>query len=227
MRLSEQHKDALTELINISFARTASSLSELTGHRVLLEVPHVSMHPISELGSRLADFIQGDVATVQQLFTGSISGNALLLLNYEGAVELTDLLLPSESRLSHRLDSARSEVLTEIGNILLNACLGMFGNLLHIKVSFSVPRLHLEALDGLLSSIIIGKDELRYALVVSTTFRVRGSSVTGYLMLVLGVASLECLVNAVEVWADIPVPSLPESSNNSEIQLNANEITHI
>jgi chemotaxis protein CheC len=54
----------------------------------------------------------------------------------------------------------------------------MFGNMLRVQVSFSVPRLHLESLSSVLRSLIIGKEELRYALVVYTTFRMRDSEVT-------------------------------------------------
>ena len=204
MLLTEDQKDALTEFINIGFARTATSLSELTGYRVMLEVPQVSIHPISELAPKLGTFVQGEVATVQQIFTGPVSGNALLLLNYEGAVMLTDLLTPPGNP-THRLDTSAAEVLTEVGNILLNACLGMFGNLLQIQISFSVPRLHLEALDGLLHSLIIGKDELRYAMVIYTAFHIRESAVDGYLVMVLGVASLDCLLQAIDQWANIEV----------------------
>lgn len=207
MLLTEDQKDALTELINIGFARTATSLSELTGYRVMLEVPQVSIHPISELAAKLATFVQGEVATVQQIFTGPVSGNALLLLNYEGAVTLTDLLTPPGSPNTHRLDASAAEVLTEVGNILLNACLGMFGNLLQIQISFSVPRLHLEALDGLLHSLVIGKEELRYAMVVYTAFHIRESAIDGYMVMVLGVASLDCLIQAIDDWANSGVPS--------------------
>lgn len=205
MLLTEEQKDALTEFINIGFARTATSLSELTGYRVMLEVPQVSIHPIAELAPKLGTFVQGEVATVQQIFTGPVSGNALLLLNYEGAVMLTDLLTPPETSHTQRLDASAAEVLTEVGNILLNACLGMFGNLLQIQISFSVPRLHLEALDGLLHSLIIGKEELRYAMVIYTAFHIRESAVDGYLVMVLGVASLDCLLQAIDQWADIEV----------------------
>ena len=205
MLLTDDQKDALTELINIGFSRTAASLSELTGYRVCLDVPQVSIHPIRDLAAKLATYVEGEVATVQQIFTGPVSGNALLLLNYEGAVTLTDLFTPDKSLLTHRLDAAASEVLTEIGNILLNACLGIFGNLLEIQISFSVPRLHLEALDGLLNSLVIGKDELRYAMVIYTAFHIRETSVTGYLVMVLGVASLECLIGAIDRWANVPI----------------------
>ncbi|MDT9199341.1 chemotaxis protein CheC [Limnospira fusiformis KN01] len=209
MILTEKQKDALTELINIGFARTANSLSQLTGHRILLDVPQVSIHPIEELAAKLASFVHGEIATVQQIFTGPVSGNALLLLNYEGAVMLSRLVSPEGSPSSDRLDVPAGEVLTEIGNILLNSCLSVFGNLLEIQISFSVPRLYLEALDGLIHSLIIGKEEVRYAMVMYTSFKMREDSVNGYLVLVLGVVSLEKLLELIDSWADEAVaPSL-------------------
>ncbi|HEY9703716.1 MAG TPA: chemotaxis protein CheC [Allocoleopsis sp.] len=203
MLLNEDQKDALKELINIGFSRTASSLSELTGSRVILQVPDVSIFPIEKLVSELSNLITGEVATVQQIFSGSVSGNALLLLNYEGALMLTQLLDPETSSSQAKLQESSAEILTEVGNILLNACLSVFGNLLQMQVYFSVPRLHLEALNGLLNSLVIGKDkdELRYALVVSTSFCLRDNSVQGYLVIILGVSSLDSLITAVDHWA--------------------------
>lgn len=209
MILTEKQKDALTELINIGFARTANSLSQLTGHRIWLDVPQVYIHPIEELAGKLASFVNGEIATVQQIFTGPVSGNALLLLNYEGAVMLSRLVSPEGSPSSDRLDVPAGEVLTEIGNILLNSCLSVFGNILEIQISFSVPRLYLEALDGLIQSLIIGKEEVRYAMVMYTSFKMREDSVNGYLVLVLGVVSLEKLLELIDSWADEAVaPSL-------------------
>ncbi|HUK92190.1 MAG TPA: chemotaxis protein CheC [Blastocatellia bacterium] len=200
MELTEQQRDALSELINIAFARTAASLSELTGHRVLLDVPKVAIFPINQLGPALAEFLPAEVATVHQVFTGPVTGDALLLLNYEGAVTLTDLLTGHSG--SDGLNTSAREVLTEVGNILLNACLGMFGNLLQVHVSFSVPRLHLETLDALLRSFVVGQEGLRYALVVYTAFRLRDSAVSGYLVIALNVASLDRLIQEAETWEE-------------------------
>jgi chemotaxis protein CheC len=199
MQLTERQNDALTELINIAFSRTAASLSELTGHRVMLDVPKVDIYPVNELATRLARFIPSELASVHQIFTGSLTGDALLLLNYDGAVTLTDLLT-EEAMHSHRLNESAREVLTEVGNILLNACLGVFGNLLQVRISFSIPRLHLETLDRLIRSLVIEKDELRYALVVYTAFRVRDSAISGYLVMALSVTSLDHLIQEVENW---------------------------
>jgi chemotaxis protein CheC len=199
VKLTERQSDALSELINIAFARTGAALSELTGHRVVLNPPEVAVYETKELGGALAKFVPGDVASIHQVFAGPVAGDALLLLNYEGAVHLTDLLT-DEHKTSIYLDESAREVLTEVGNILLNACLGMFGNLLNVHVTFSVPRLHLETLDELLASLTNGKTDLHYALVVYTAFQIRDSSVKGYLVIVLSVASLDRLIQEVDAW---------------------------
>jgi chemotaxis protein CheC len=201
MVLTEKQSDALGELINIGFARTAASLSELSGHRVLLDAPTVDVFAIEDLPATVGALIKEEVATVHQIFSGPVAGDALLILNYEGAVTLTDLLC-ERRRHSLRLDDTSREALTEIGNILLNACLGTFGNMLHVHVSFSMPRLHLESLDDLLRSLTIGSEELRYAIVASTAFHIREGAVSGYLVIVLGVSSLDRLIHAIEDWEE-------------------------
>jgi chemotaxis protein CheC len=201
MLLTEKQRDALGEVINIAFARTAASLSELSGHRVLLDAPGVEVLAIDEVPAALANFIKQEVVSVHQIFSGPVAGDALLMLNYDGAVTLTDLLCEYHPH-SSTLDASAREALTEVGNILLNACLGVFGNLLHVHVSFSMPRLHLESLDKMLRSITIGAEDLRYAVVVSTEFRIKESAVSGYLAIVLGVSSLDRLLRAIESWED-------------------------
>ena len=202
MLLTEKQRDALGEVINIAFARTAASLSELSGHRVLLDAPGIDVIPIQDVSRALSNFIKAEeVVTVHQIFSGPVAGDALLMLDDRGARTLTDLLcappLPSSG-----LDEADREALTEVGNILLNACLGVFGNLLHVHVTFSMPRLYLENLDKMLRSIIIGTEDLRFGVVVSTEFRIKESAVSGYLALVVGVSSLERLLNAIERWEE-------------------------
>ena len=203
MELSELQRDALTELINIGFGRAAASLSRITGHRVVLEVPQVAIHPINEVNAALSGVVRGDIATVHQVFSGPVAGDALLVLDTAGA-SLIKQLLTDEMPLPLAMDASGQEVITEVGNILLNACLGMFGNLLKVQVSFSVPRLTLETLGIVLDSISVERQELRYALVVHAAFRLRDNSLSGYLVIMLGVSSLDRLLTAVEVWQHDP-----------------------
>src|SRR5579862_2837192 len=92
MELTPSQSDALTELINIGYARAAAALSELTGHRISLQVPDVAIHLMSEIPGKLERLIKGEVASVNQVFSGPISGNAILLLDREAALLLNQVL---------------------------------------------------------------------------------------------------------------------------------------
>ena len=199
MELTQVQEDALIELLNIGFGRAGASLSQLTGHRVVLEVPQVSVHPIAELEVVLRAVVTDEVASVHQIFSGPVAGDALLLLEHRAAGMLKELLT-NEAPLPLPLDASAREVLTEVGNILLNACLGTFGNLLQVQVSFSIPHLNLESVSDILRSLLVQREGLRYALVVHAGFRLRDAEVTGYLVIVLSVASLDRLIRAVEQW---------------------------
>jgi chemotaxis protein CheC len=197
--LNERQSDALAELINIAFGLTAAKLSEISGQRVLLEPPTIASHPIEGLAREMDVFSAGDVISVHQLFTGPFSGDAILCLNSEGAVKLSNILIEEHLQLKE-LDNSAGEIVTEIGNMLLSACLGVFGNLLQLHVSFSVPELHRDSLQQFLSSLTIAGTEMRYAIVINSTFNIMESGVAGRIAIVLSVSSLERLIQAVDLW---------------------------
>jgi chemotaxis protein CheC len=199
MELNSAQRDALVELLNIGFGRAASALSQLTGQRVLLEVPQISVQPVELLDTALRPLLADEVASVHQIFSGNVAGDALLVLDYTAAGMLKELLT-DEAPLPLQLDASAREVLTEVGNILLNACLGTFGNILQVQVSFSVPQLSLESLQAVVQSLLVNREGVRYSMIVHAGFRLRDTEVKGYIVIVLSVASLDRLLRAVEQW---------------------------
>src|SRR6476659_5459726 len=183
MELTATQQDALTELINIGYARAAAALSDLTGHRISLEVPEVAIHLIPEIKSRLQKVIEGEIISVNQVFSGAINGNAILLLDRKAALLLNSLLTDRDE--ATEFDGAAREVITEVGNIVLNACLGAFGNLLKVQVTFTVPYLQVDKMEKVLRSITVAGDELEYAMIIHTRFQMRASGVSGYLVIIL------------------------------------------
>lgn len=197
MMLTDHQRDVLNELLNISFARTAASLSELTQERVLLDAPRVTVRPLHEVMITMNSVMVNETATVHQSFAGTMAGDAFLLLAPEDAVLLTNLLTDEHGH-SRQLDLSAREVLMEVGNILLNACLGTLGNILQMHISFSVPRFHIESLTSLLNTISVEQEGARYALVIYTSFRLRDDAVHGYLLIVVAVDALDTLLQALE-----------------------------
>lgn len=200
MELSASQKDTLTELINIGYARAAGALSDLTGHRIALAVPEVAIHEIENITPLLHEVVNGEVTSVNQFFGGSITGNAILLLDKPAALLLNRLL--TDRPQAADLDDSAREVIVEVGNIVLNACLGVFGNLLHVQISFSVPHLEVDDIETLLKSIRIQDQSFRYALMIHTRFHLRASDVSGYLVIILGMSSLERVLLELRKWEE-------------------------
>lgn len=206
MKLGPIEHDALSELFNIGLHRAAASLSELTGQRIVVDTPRLWACPIGEIGEQLIELVDGELATVHQIFHGTVSGDAVLLLEYDKAALLAGELTNGEVGLGGQLDQSAREVLAEVGNIVLSACLSAFGDILNVTVSFSVPRIHIESVEELIRSVLIGDEELQYALIAATRFQMSQLEVGGYLIFVLGLTSLswvtESLVKAISDAAD-------------------------
>lgn len=201
MDLTLTQKDALTELINIGYGRAAAALSEMTGYRIMLEVPQLTLLDIDEVGPRLGWLVGDEVACVSQYFSGSIAGNAMLLLDQSAALTLSQLINDVDSRWEPSTIDHR-ETIREVGNVVLNACLGMFGNLLKVHVAFTVPRLQLDNVDAVLRSSTIQTVQLTHALMVKTQFHLRATNLGGYLVIILGLTSLVRVLHELERWEE-------------------------
>jgi chemotaxis protein CheC len=193
---SEFDADALAELFNVGLHRAAASLSEITGQRIAMAMPRLVICDISEIEQRLADLIEGEIATVHQLFGGAVAGDAVLLMEHDKAAALARLMTDGEAALGGRLDQSGREVLAEVGNIVLGACLSGFGDMLHVPVSFSVPRIHIESLKSILASLVVDTGEAQFAMVAATQFKLSTLAVDGYMVVAVGSKSLDRIAKA-------------------------------
>ena len=188
--------DALTELFNVGLHRAAASLSELTNQRILVDLPRLWVCHIDETHERLLELLDGDLATVHQIFRGTVTGDAVLVLDYDSATRLAALMTDGTVALGGRLDQSAREVLAEVGNVILSSCLSSFGDMLQVAVSFSVPRIHVESLEGLLRSLRVDSSDMSYTLLAATRFRLSEGEVGGFLIVAVGMTSLALISRA-------------------------------
>ena len=190
MNLDEFETDALAELFNVGLHRAAASLSEITGQRILVDMPRLVVCRSTEIEQQLPNLLGGDIATVHQVFGGAVAGDAVLLIEQEKAALLAKLMTAGEAAPGGRLDQSAREVLVEIGNIVLGACLSGFGDMLQTPVTFSIPRIHVESLPNVLRSLIVNTDEVQYAVIVATQFRLSELAADGFMIIAVGAKSL-------------------------------------
>lgn len=200
MNVTATQEDALRELINIGYGRAAAALSELTQVRVMLEAPRLTVLDIAEVEPALRPLFADGLTCVNQVFSGPLAGNALLLLDGRSAKLLSGLVARPAREVAGQPEL--TETLIEVGNIVLSACLGVFGHLLRFQVGFTVPELSVGSVASLFRTFTVDSDPLSSALLVHTRFTLRESNVKGYLGILLGISSTERLLAAVDEWGE-------------------------
>jgi len=191
--LSENAMDALSELFNVGLHRAAASLSSITGQPIVVDRPKLVICEVSDIERPLAELVGGEIATVHQIFGGAVAGDAVLLIEHEKAAALARLMTGGEAAAGGRLDQSGREVLVEIGNIVLGACLSGFGDMLKVPVSLSVPRIHIDSLRTILASLVGDGEVAQFAVIVSTRFRLSQLAVDGYMIIAVGAKSLNLI----------------------------------
>lgn len=129
--------DSYRELANVAMGRAADLLARLLDVFVLLPIPNVSMLEISDLRMALNQVADEDrLSAVCQGFIGAgIAGEALLMFNESSFADIAELMHYS----GEIDDAAQLELLMDIANILLGACLTGIADQLDISFSQSHP----------------------------------------------------------------------------------------
>lgn len=136
--LTELERDALAELANIGVSRAAASLRKMVGQQVLLSVPSVEVVTQKAAGALVAEREGDNLVAVQQAFSGSFSGRAMLIFPQAKSLTLIRAIIgpdiaPNEAK------NFEEEALAETGNIIINGCLATMANILQQSLSVSLP----------------------------------------------------------------------------------------
>lgn len=196
--LTTIQKETLSEVITLGIGRAAQTLSELLGEPVALNVPHVSLHPVAELEDRLRDRVPEPVTSVHQVFSGAFSGDALMVFPVDTAQRLVRLIIRAQG-LEGQVPETDLSTLMEIGNMVINAVLSTFGEMLQVEITFSVPNVAVETVGSIIRSVSRQRfPVVQYFLLIETDFQIARLDIEGHLVLLIGVDSAELLLEAVQ-----------------------------
>jgi chemotaxis protein CheC len=187
-------KDALKEIINIGVGKAAGMLNELLNNHIILQVPQVEVVPFSEIEREFNLMRHLSVSAVRLKFKGPITGVSSLVFPPDSASKLVDVLVGEES-LSCDLDSIKIGTLSEVGNIILNAVMGAFGNLLETRLIYTIPAY----MEGSMASVLhLDMDQDASVLSATTHFTVESERIEGEIILLFEIGSFDALRAAVE-----------------------------
>lgn len=190
--LSELQLDALTEIFNIGTGRAAASLSDIVGSAVALSVPRIQLLPPTDITAAMFSLRHLRGAAVRQTFSGSMDTNALLLFTEAHALEIVRDMMGSQLD-SDALLNFEQEALSELGNIILNACMSALSDLLHLTLYSSLPLYSTGPTETMLQQIITQTDHAML-LVLHIDLLIEKHQSQGQLIFILSAASFQILL---------------------------------
>lgn len=146
-RLTDMQLDALRELANISSGTAATSLSQMLGRDVDLNVPKAFALPLADAVDAAGDPAE-EVTGIALPVEGTVPGAVLLLVPPAGAATLCGLLGVEPG--TEVGDSA----LGEIGNILGAAYLNALGSMTGAEMLPGTPQVITDLLGAIVASVL-------------------------------------------------------------------------
>lgn len=201
--LSEMQKDVLTELVNVYVGKAASLLSEMVDQKINLTIPQVELIYVyneDSLSQYSAVFSSGHIISSGIGFGQSFRGKAFLIFPVEEAKIIVNACLGEElvadKDQACELVDTDFDILREVSNVVLNAIVGEFGNLLETKLEYSLPEIELIFLSEFDYKGIAENNV--YVLILHTSFMLAEAKVKGVVLIVLSMNSVTWLINKLD-----------------------------
>nr|WP_265265841.1 chemotaxis protein CheC [Spirulina subsalsa] len=195
-KLTEMQQDALQELVNIGVGQAAGTLNEMVQSHIALQIPHVRLLSVLEAEKQLQKQLDGEPMSAVQLgFNGSFSGVAQLVFPTASALALV-AILTGEPLDGPDLDSLKISTLNEVGNIVINGVMGAIANTLEQYLEYDIPVYLEDTISHLLYNQVSADDAI---LLAETRFEIQQLQVTGNIILVFRVGSLDALLYALRI----------------------------
>jgi len=198
INLSELENDALVEIFNIGVGHAASSMSDIVNETVRMSVPSISFMNRADAGRLLAgpDSARERICGVSQHYDGAFSTEAILMFPEDKSLEIVRLMVGEAVPLKE-LTEMEQEAMCEIGNIILNSCVGTLANIFQRELQGSLPRYHLGTSDEILAASGSQDDTV---LMLHIDFVVERQQIHGYVAFILGMSALHDLKDQINQY---------------------------
>ena len=195
LTFTELQHDALVEIFNIGVGRAASAMSEIVGEAVTMSVPSISFVSRADAAAMLGTRNTGRVCGVSQHYEGAFSTEAILMFPENKSLDIVRLMV-GESVPLKELTEMEQEAMSEIGNIILNSCVGTLANIFSQELSGSLPTYHVGTSSDILTAS--GGQAQAVVLMLHIDFILETHQIHGYVAFILDLTALHGLQEQVD-----------------------------
>ena len=176
---TELETDLLKELFNIGVGNAAASLSAMMGQSIQLTVPEVALLDLKTVLDKLST--NPMFCSVTQQMSGEFRFASTLLFPESCSLEIVRLMLNADLD-EQTLIELRPEAMAEIGNILLNACIGRIALMMDCRFDVGLPSFNLNNAENIIQQTGVEHQSDSRVLMISITMLLKDSEVGGDLL---------------------------------------------
>jgi len=192
--LNQDQKEALQEIANIGMGQAGESIARVLDHFVHLSIPRILVLPPEDMAAAMTRTVgAGTVSAVRQAFHSLMRGEAIVIFGEQRCDDLADLM-GYEGGLDH---VGELELLLDVSNILVGACLGGIAEQLKTDIGFSAPSLMADRVP--VEAMLRAEDvSWRNALLVEVNFRLEGRSFACHLVILMPEEEIRLMAGALD-----------------------------
>ncbi|MDH5183862.1 MAG: hypothetical protein OEX12_08235 [Gammaproteobacteria bacterium] len=185
--LSAQEKDLLIELFNIGIGKAAASLGIISKQEISVSIPEINLILFTDFIDSLP---QQELCCVIQRSFGSLNSISALIFSQEGSFEIVRRMLGKHIDVSSNTELYQ-DAIREIGNIMLNACIGSIAKALDIRIETELPNLQTGPPNNMLEDNLLQKDDMILDVIID--MHMVESDIAGTIVFIMGPFSLNKL----------------------------------
>ncbi len=190
--------DALREVSNMGAGHAATALSQMTGQKIMISVPHLTISKLEDVPNQI-EAREEPVAAVLMKMLGDLTGLTLLVFSQQTALKVAGLMMRKPAT---TLGEIEQSALKEAGNILSAAYLNALSEFMGMILMPSPPTLVIDMSDAVLNETYLEvAQQSEYVFCVESEFELMESNerLRGFFLLMPDVGSLHAILRATRV----------------------------
>lgn len=195
MEFTELELDALAETFNLSLGEAAAMFSQIIREDIALSVPTVQILTKADLIVQLGQGGAARLCSIRQQFssTSNFSTNTILLFPEQGTLQIVRRMLGDSTPIEH-ITELEQDTLAEIGNIIMNGCMGSLANLFNSRMTGSLPSVSVCDTDLVLGDVDTGQ----LYLVAQISMSLSSKNIYGFVLFIMDVNSVHNFMSEVK-----------------------------
>lgn len=173
-------------------AHAATALSQIVGRTIMIEVPKIDIIEIEKLSGSIGK--SEKVVTVCLQVLGDVMGGILLVLAWDRALTLIDMLKGEKLGTAKVLGNMDESTLKECGSIITASYLRAIGKFMKISLVHSAPKLAIGSFGKVMSDVFSELSRrTQIAFCIDTQFIESNNNIMGHFIFIPELEGLEII----------------------------------